>query len=608
MKHRKSGFFVYLSSLLLAGMFLAACGTDNAKVEDKVEPKASVEEVAEPSAAKAEASAPETVEPEAATAPLSAETPKDETRPIEETLSPQARETYAYLLFIQALLDEDEAALLDVTPELATTSAPVSLWVDGGVWLMGRKSPNSVVFLENALKSYPEELPLNLLYSEALAQHGMAEKGASVMRAYANSHPDALDAKLQLALLLVKDKKFAEARELLDSIPAEVTDPLVPYYKARALIGMNKKNEAIPYLKKAIKSMPEFDEALVELASLYEEEGNYREARATYEKLLKFNFAPQQALLKIIGLSLKLNQPERAAQYARKGPDSAPFKLRAANMFMESRHFLQAERLLKQVAEMEDAPYEVYMLLADLVFEQRRDLKAALAWLDKTPADSQGASRARLLAVQLMAEAGKYDQAIEATDKGIADYPDMPEFWDMKIRLLARAKKTAEALEIAREATKKWPDSTQLAFLLGSILDDRGQKKEALEVMEGIIKKQPENFQALNYVGFSLAEQNRDLQRALELLSRADELSPNQAYIVDSLAWALFRAGRVEEALTQIRRAVGLGDTPDPAIWEHYGDIAAQRGEKEEARKAYRKAIELKPANMNDIRKRLSNI
>lgn len=596
MKHKKSGFLVYLSPLLLAAFILAGCRAENAEVEKTVEPGPAAAEVAEPKA------------PEVEAVPLSAEAPKDEVRPAEDNLSPQARETYAYLLFIQALLDEDEAALLDVTPELATTSAPVSLWVDGGVWLMGRKSPNSVIFLENALRSYPDELPLNLLYSEALAQHGMAEKGASIMRAYSEAHPDALDAKLQLALLLVKDKKFSEARELLDAIPAEVADPLIPYYKARALIGMNRKSEAVPYLKKAVKAMPEFDEALVELAAIYEEEGNYREARATYEKLLKFNYAPQQALLNIISLSLKLNQPERAAQYALKGPDSASFKLRAANMFMESRHLLQAERLLKQVAAMEDAPYEVYMLLAELVFEQRRDLNAALAWLDKTPADSQGAGKARLLAVQLMAEAGKYDRAIETVDKDIAAFPDMPEFWDMKIRLLARAKKTAEALEIAREATKKWPDSTQLAFLLGSVLDDRGQKKEALEVMEGILKKQPENFQALNYVGFSLAEENRDLQRALELLSRADQLSPNQAYIVDSLAWALFRAGRVEEALTQIRRAVGLGDTPDPAIWEHYGDIAAQRGEKEEARKAYRKAIELKPANMKDIRKRLSNI
>ncbi|MDE5832921.1 MAG: tetratricopeptide repeat protein, partial [Desulfovibrio sp.] len=529
-------------------------------------------------------------------APVVPETPREETRPVEETLSPQAAETYAYLLFIQALLDEDEAALLDVTPELAKTSAPLNVWVDGGVWLMGRKSPNAAVFLENALAIYPEDLSLNLLYSESLAQHGMTDKGVRRMRDYVDSHPKALDARLQLALLLVKDKKFEEAQELLNAIPAGETDPLIPYYQAKALVGMDKKPQAIPYLKRVIKAMPEFIEPLAELVQLYEEEGNYREARATCERLLKVlkNSSPEVSL-NLINLSLKMKQPDKAAEYARKGPDTIPFKLRAANMLMESRHYLQAENILKQVAGRDDAPYEVYLMLADLVFEQRRNLKAALEWLDKTPADSKGIAKARLLGVQLMAEAGKYAQALEAADKGIAEYPDMPEFWDMKIRLMAREKKTEEALAVAREATKKWPDSTQLAFLLGSLLDERGLKKEAFEVMEGILLKQPENFQALNYVGFSLAEENRDLQRALKLLARADELSPNQAYIVDSLAWALFRAGRGEEALKEIRRAVGLGDTPDPAIWEHYGDIAVQQGEKEAAKKAYRNAIELKP-------------
>lgn len=584
-----------LALALFAVLSLAGCQGDSGQAE-KVSESEKVETV-EPQAAAPE---PETV-------PLSADIPRDEVLPAEETLSPRALETYAYLLFVQALLEEDEAALLDVAPELVRTPAPLNVWVDGGVWLMGRKSPNSVVFLENGLKAHPDDLSLHLLYSEALSQHGMTDKGAADMRAYVDAHPDALDAKLQLALLLVKDKKFSEARALLEAIPPGATDPLIPYYQAKALIGMGRSGEAVPYLKKAIKAMPDFEEAIGELAELYEAEGNLREARAAYEKLQKISFSPQVAL-KLVGLSLKLNQPDRAAQYARQGPETVFFRLRAALMFMEARHYLQAESLLKQAATKEDAPYEVFLFLADIVYEQRHNLNAALAWLDKIPADSPGAPRARLLAAQLMTEAGKYGQARETIDKAIAAYPDAPELWEMKIRLLAREKKTADALAEAREAAKKWPDSAQLAFLLGSLLDDQGHKKEALSVMEDILKKQPDNFQALNYVGFTLAEQNRDIPRALELLTRANELSPNQAYIIDSLAWALYRAGRGEEALKEIRRAVGIGDAPDPAIWEHYGDIAASRGLKDEARKAYRRAIELKPANADVLRKRLSRL
>ena len=185
---------------------------------------------------------------------------------------------------------------------------------------------------------------------------------------------------------------------------------------------------------------------------------------------------------------------------------------------------------------------------------------------------------------------------------------DAPELCDAEIRLLARLKRMPEALLAAKTGAALWPDQAELAFLLGSVLDESGDKKAAMEIMEKVIALQPDNFQALNYVGYTLAEQGRDLDRALQLLGRADELSPNQSYIIDSLAWALFKSGRLEEALTQIRRAVKLGERIDPSIWEHYGDIAARLGLKDEARTAYSKALELKPANAEALRQRLSQL
>ena len=87
--------------------------------------------------------------------------------------------------------------------------------------------------------------------AEALMEHGMPERGVTLMRAYLQKHPDSLDARLELALLLVKSKQFTEAEKLLNSIPAKQRSPLVDYYHARALIGMARQNDAVPYLQKA---------------------------------------------------------------------------------------------------------------------------------------------------------------------------------------------------------------------------------------------------------------------------------------------------------------------------------------------------------------------
>lgn len=527
--------------------------------------------------------------------------------PVQTGLSPQARETYGYLLFIQAIFDEDEAALLEAAPLLGEAGAPPGVWLDGGVWLMSRKSPMSVPYLETALQALPEDMSLNLLYAEALGDHGMANRGINLMREYLARHPGSLDARIELALLLVKDRQFTEARKLLNAISPKQRTPLVDYYQAKALIGMDKRSEAIPFLRKAVKGMPDFVDAIAELAFLYEQENNLREARLTYDRLQKLGYSPQEVALRQVALSLKMKQPEKAAQYARQGPDTMAFRLGAANLFMEARHYLQAESILKKVAEGPDAPVEVYLLLADLVYEQTKKLPAALAWLDKMPKRGDGPQKAALLRAQLLAEAGKLKDALSAANQGCEKFPEYPELAEMRIRILAKAESPEAALTAARLAAAKWPDNPGVGFLFGSLLDETGQKAEALEIMEALLKKQPDNYQALNYVGYTLAEAGRDLTRALELLKRADSLAPNQAYIVDSLAWAMFRAGQEQEALEQIRRAASLDNVNDAAIWEHYGDIAAKAGQKEEARKAYRRAIELKSVHTDDIRKKMAN-
>lgn len=524
----------------------------------------------------------------------------------EEQLSPEARSTYAFLLCAQALNAEDEDALLRAAPLMAEARLPANIWLEGGVWLVSRKSAEAVPYLEQGLSVAPDDMSLNLLYAEALMEQGVPERGVELMRAYLAKHPGSLDARLELALLLVKVKEYAEAESLLTSVSAKERTPLVDYYHARALIGMDKQAEAIPYLQKAIKEMPDFVEAMAELAFIHEQRAELKSARNMYEKLLKFNFSPQDVLLRLINLSLRMNQPEKALKYMRQGPDTIPFKLTVAGLFIESRHYLQAESLLKQIAAKDDAPVDVFLLLADLTYEQRHDLPLALSWLDRIPPQSKAAPKGALLRIQLLGESGKEQEALAATRQAQKQFSDLPQFWDLEVRLLARQKQMPLALEVARKAVKKWPDNAELAFLLGSLLDESGDKKEAFKVMEHILTLHPDNYQALNYVGYTLAEENRELERALKLLARADELSPDQSYIVDSLAWALYRLNRNDEALIQIRRAIKLDENADASIWEHYGDIASKAGLKDEARNAYQKALDLKPANADALRQRLS--
>ena len=529
-------------------------------------------------------------------------------RPVEAELSPNALNTYAFLVFAQALNNEDENALAAAATLLAKAHMPVNIWLEGGVWLLSRKSQHTAAVMEQALSVWPDDISLNLLYAEALMEKGTPELGVKLMRDYLKRHPESVDARMELALLLVKSKQYPEAEKLLNSVTGKQRTPLVDYYHARALIGMDKPNEAVAHLQRAIKDMPDFVEAMAELAFIYEQKPDLKAARGMYEKLLKLNFSSQDVLLRLINISLRMGQPEKALKYMQQGPDSTPFRLTVASMFMESRHFLQAETLLKQIVAQGDAPMDVYLLLAELAYDQRRDLDLAFSWLDKIPATSKSAIRGEMLRVQLLTEAGRDAEALATVRKAAQANPDSSELVEIEVRLLARQKQMNQALETAQKAAKRWPNNAEVFFLLGSLQDETGDKKAAFKTMEQLLALHPDNYQALNYVGYTLAEENRDLDRAMTLLVRANEIAPNMSYIVDSLAWAYYKAGKIDDALKEIRRAVTLDEHTDASIWEHYGDIAAQAGLKDEARTAYQKAMELKPDNAEALRQRLSNL
>ena len=253
-------------------------------------------------------------------------------------------------------------------------------------------------------------------------------------------------------------------------------------------------------------------------------------------------------------------------------------------------------------------PPDVFLMLAGIARDQRRDTELALSWLARIPASSPTAVQAEGLKAQILADAGKEKEALASVRNLQQRHARNETLLLLEVRLLARLKAVDEALARARQAVEIVPESSELAFTLGSLLDSLGKRDEAMKVMQGIIASHPEHYQALNYVGYSLAVQGKDLEHALELLQRADRLAPDQFFIVDSLAWALFRLGRTEEALQNIRRAVALVPSPEAEILEHYGDIAAAAGQKEEARKAYEQALKLKPANAESLRQRLGDL
>ncbi|HET9886875.1 MAG TPA: tetratricopeptide repeat protein, partial [bacterium] len=72
------------------------------------------------------------------------------------------------------------------------------------------------------------------------------------------------------------------------------------------------------------------------------------------------------------------------------------------------------------------------------------------------------------------------------------------------------------------------------------------------------------------------------------------ELEPDNGAFLDSLGWALFKKGKMEDARKYLEKAAQKNGS-DATILEHLGDVHQAMGNEEKARQAWEKAREADP-------------
>ena len=116
--------------------------------------------------------------------------------------------------------------------------------------------------------------------------------------------------------------------------------------------------------------------------------------------------------------------------------------------------------------------------------------------------------------------------------------------------------------------------------------------KRCYQAYEKALAYRADNASVLNNYAYYLSEEDRELERALAMSSRAIELEQNNATFIDTYAWILYKLGRYDEARKSMRQALSLDTTGSAALPLHYGDILYELGEKFMAETYWRKALE----------------
>ena len=183
---------------------------------------------------------------------------------------------------------------------------------------------------------------------------------------------------------------------------------------------------------------------------------------------------------------------------------------------------------------------------------------------------------------------------MEREIKKIPD-PDYYNYYDLANFLKAN-KEYKEAIKYYSMSLKKIELDH---YLIPNILENRGgcyerlgMWKEGEQDLKESLRLSPDQPYVLNYLAYSWLEKKINIDEALVMLKKADEIKKNDAYIIDSLGWGFYLNANYLKAEKLLRRANELMPF-DPIVSDHYGDILWKLNKNLQARYFWKQALNL---------------
>ena len=184
---------------------------------------------------------------------------------------------------------------------------------------------------------------------------------------------------------------------------------------------------------------------------------------------------------------------------------------------------------------------------------------------------------------------GDYPGADAGFDLALRAMPGYPPALVGKARIALGKGDPARAQSLLERAYQQNP-LPETAWLLGDARALRGDSAGAEDAYAILLKQGRRTDPRI--LSLFLATSGRDPEGALAL-AREEQKSRGDVYTWDTLAWALFRSGRLEEARAASREATRLG-TRDALLLYHAGAIRLAAGDREGSA-LLRQAIALNP-------------
>jgi len=538
-----------------------------------------------------------------------------------------------------ALLPAALAACQAGHPAIADSSGPIDgkSWSPAGLYLAGQHAVDAgdmktaADLLPLALQSDPNNGALAQQALIALISDGRFDQAVALAKQTIEADPKAPLAAIMLSVDAVHRDKPAEARKLLNGMGEDavgrIAQPLILAWLTLDEQGLEQAEAAMQPVTSVdgLKPLVESHLAMMEAMS-----GKPDEAQKRFAKLIDEDHVTSHVIEVYLDLLHRQGRDEEAQKVLAKFrsmsddvtgvmADKLAQKLKqpapkqplidtpakgVAEVLFDLGGLLRSDKLngqsilFSRLALYLNPQLDIAKLLVGGLLQDGRHIESAIEAYRQIPQDSPYYWSAQLAIADGLRDLQKTDETEKQLQNLVTSEPTRPEAAIALGDLYRQEKRFSDAATAYTTAIERIGKPQQndwaVYYFRGTAYERNKQWDKAEPDFLKALELSPDQPYVLNYLAYTWVEKREHLDKALPMLEKAVEARPEEGFIVDSLGWAYFQLGKYDKAVGYLERAVEL-QPDDPVLNDHLGDAYWRVGRKVEARFQWSRALNFKP-------------
>ena len=479
----------------------------------------------------------------------------------------------------------------------------------GKLYAGAARYEEAVEALKQSIALKPDSEEACVLLADIYGRLGKHDDQITVYTQYLLLNPDTVQVFELLGKMYMEHKRYNEAIETFEKLQIlKPNDTSTMSELGRAHGHLDDIEAAIRIYQKALEISPGSAALHQYLGYELSRIRQYKDAEAELKLAIGLNPGLRLAYHTLGGIYLMTGRIQEGLEVIKKCVKNAHSDFQEleydyhllGTFFSRISNLGQAEDYMRQALELKPDHSEIYCSLAAVQGQQGQE-EEALKTVEKGLQIRQDVPCLLGTKGHTLLHLNRLDEAEAPLRQAMKLNPDHPLGYVSLAELMTKKEQWDEAISLLSEALKLAPGNSQIYMAQANVLAKSGKPKDAERALRDALRFQPNEPGVLNNVGYFLLEQDKDLNEAFKMIERAVAADPENSYYLDSLGWAYFKLGQIDQAEKYLVESLKRRPK-SAAVLEHLGDVLLKQGKEEIARQKWREALSITQDRIEEAR------